>query len=266
MILACAEVARNLRSVVEPKFALKKGPAMKQVRVFMVVIGICSLMPLAASYGADLNRSIVVSGACLRSVQPDRASINVTAEVNEKEPKQAMQKANQSYEKLRAAVQKLGLKDVEMTTSEYTVQALIDWEQNRRVFKGYQARVGLDVKTSQIARIGEVIAAAGDLNIRNIGQLQVFLSDEKMKAEREACLAEAVQNAKSKASSIAKAAGVRLGKVLIVDETNSYTPRGPELMEMSMMKADASRGMAAPSIDAGPLKVSLSVNVVYALE
>lgn len=213
-------------------------------------------------------RQVSVSGQCQKQATPDRGSITLTAQFRDDDLKTAIKKATDAYERVRENVQKLKLDDLELTTSEYQVYQVNEWENNRTVQKGYQARMGLRVVTSSIARIGEVIAAGAKENIRETGQLMTFLSQAKLKSEQEACLEVAAKNAKSRAQKLAEALDARLGAVLSLSENwNSFPQPGPMPMlaragGMVMDKAEVS----APTVEAGKQELSVTVNASFELK
>lgn len=220
--------------------------------------------PTAAST-TPFVRFVSVNGNCLKSVQPDRGSITVTADVLSQDLQSSARKATESYERLKSAIQKMGLKNLELNTTEYSFQEFREWEKDKNVFKGFRARMGLNVSTSELARLGEVIALAAKEGIREVSGLSTFLSAEKAKAEKEACLEEAVRNARSKAETVARAANAKLGRVLTVSEEGAPPPQ-PVPIRQYKMEAMAAADMSAPTVVAGPQKMSIDVAVSFALE
>lgn len=211
-------------------------------------------------------RSVSVNGSCLRSVQPDRGSITVTSQHQDPDLQKAAKRAAESYEKLRQAVMKLNLKNAELNTSEYDLGEVREWEKDKQVSKGFRARMGLTVTTSETSRLGEIIAIAGQLGLREVSRLQTFLSPERQKAEREACLEEATRNARSKADAIAKAAAAKVVRVLtVVEGTQNANEAQPYYAKMEMAGAAADR-MAPPNVEASNVKISVEVSATFSLE
>ncbi len=229
------------------------------------IVFVSALLFAFVASAADWDRAISVNGTCLKMVTSDRGSITVTADIQDKELAKATKRATESYEAVRAAVLKLALKDAQISTSEYNVSEVREWEKEKSVFKGFRARMGLRVATSETSRLGDVIAIAAKEGIRDVVALTTYLSEEKSKIERESCLESAVQNAFAKATRMAKAAGAKVGKSLTITEEGAPTPIPPRPrgeMKAMMMEADT----AAPSVDASSGNIAVSVNVTYALE
>ena len=63
-------------------------------------------------------------------------------------------------------------------------------------------------ETSDIARLGDIIAAASKSGTQEISGLSTFVSPSAMQSAREACLETATRNAASKALKLASGAGV----------------------------------------------------------
>jgi uncharacterized protein YggE len=115
------------------------------------------------------------------------------------------------------------LPDAEIKTSEYVVQEQWDYADSRRVRRGYQARMGLSVVTSDLSRLGDVMAMAAKHNIPEVSQLQLFLSTAKAKEAERSRLADAAGDAREKASKLAAGIGVKLGAIQRLDASGGYT-------------------------------------------
>lgn len=215
---------------------------------------------------AATERQVSVSGVCNRMVTPDRGSIVLTVEYVEPNLPDATEKAARAYEQVLAATKRLGLADFNQRTVEYTVGEKRDWENSKNVFKGYQARMGLWVSTSEIKKLGEVIAVASREKVKNVGSLQTYLSEEKQLSEQLACLKDAAANAEAKAQKLAQALGAKLGDVISMIESGAHAPPGPRPEVMMMADSAFSAKSAAPSIEAGQQNLALTINVTFGLK
>lgn len=215
-------------------------------------------------FGAD--KTVQVTGSCLRYISKDRGAMTLTADFVNKDMKVAAQEATTSYEKVREAVKKLDLKNAELQTSEYSVNEVREWEKNQSVFKGYRARMGLTASTSDLKRLGEIIAIGARNEIRSIGNMVFYVSPEKMKAETEACLEEAAKNAKSKAEKMAGALGRKVGVPLQISESGGGSQPRPMMAYAMADSAGGMEKMAAPTIEAKSESLSVDVSVQFLLE
>lgn len=219
---------------------------------------------------ATSTRQVMVSGECNHVVSPDRGSITLTVEFQNMDLSKATKQAAESYERLAEAIKKLRLDNFNLRTSEYSVNEVRQWEKDREVMKGYRARMGLWVSTSEISKIGEIIAIASKEKVKDVNSLQTYLSDEKQLQEEMSCLSEAAKNARMKAEKLASALGAKLGDVLMMNETGKTLPQWPR--PVMMQKAFGMRAMAAdsaemaPNIEAGQQNLSLSVQIAFGLK
>jgi uncharacterized protein len=236
----------------------------QSLRFFLIMILFFSVgLPMAGA----VDRQVSVTGGCTRSVVPDRASIIVTSEVRELDPKKAMTKATDIYEKVREKVLKLKIENRELTTSEVSLNELKEWENNKTVSKGFVARMGIRVESSDAASLGDVSRVATESGMREIGSLTTFISSQKQRAETEICLKDAVKSAERKAREMVEAAGAKLGEVISLGESSSFQsiPQ-PMMARSSMMMADGASLKASPAIEAGKQEIQTQVSVVYGIK
>lgn len=228
----------------------------------MVRLSIVALSFLVLTGCSEREPVVAVSGQCMRSVTPDRGAVTLVAQVTDKNGQQASQKATELYEQMRAAVQKLALKDLEMQTSEYSIHELVDYQGQQRISHGMRASIGLQVTTSEIARLGDVTALASQLPIERVDGLSTFLSREATQKAQEECLKEAVQNAQMKAEKLAQAAGTKVGKVLLIDENPTSQNRPMDNPMYAMKSADAAGESAQLSATVEAKREVITVNVL----
>lgn len=214
------------------------------------------------------DRTIAVSGECVKSVLPDRASLILTSEFQNADSKRAANDAARQYEAVRDRVLKLKLADSEITTVEYSVNEIREWERNKSVSKGFRARMGLQVVTSDVKRMGEAIDIASREGVRDVGQLMTLISPARMNEAKTECLKEAVLTAKKKAQKVAEALGKTVGDAVSVSETGApeFGASPMPLMAKMSMDARAGREAAPPPVDAGKRELSVQVNAVFILK
>jgi uncharacterized protein YggE len=212
------------------------------------------------------DRSVTVSGECSLEVDPDRGSVILVAEHQDKDAKAAIRSATAQHEKLKSALKKAKLKDLEISSVEYSVQEVTEWENNRAVKKGFQCRIGLRVVTPEIPALGEVLSIADESGIRNTHSLQTYLSDSKLLEEKKRCLAMAAGNAREKAQHLVKSLNASLGPVQSIRERGTAEAQPvPMPRVFSMKSADAEAG-PAPSIEGGKQTVRHEVEVTFSIE
>ncbi len=228
-----------------------------------------SLMILSVSASASRGpRTVDVQGYCFREVAPDKGRVDLTHVVLEKDIQTAARVVGERYESLKRRVEGLKLKDLELRTQHYSVQERREWIKERSVFKGYEARMTLQVSSTDLSRMGEVLSAAGQEGVQEVGSLQMFISTARRESERSECLKQAVLDAQSKAQGMAESLKARVGGVLRITEEGAapYTP--PVMADMaafeSMPRSKMMRA-GAPQVEAGREELRYSVSVSFEL-
>ena len=222
------------------------------------------LLPRAIAV-PTIEHTVTTNGQCTAEVTPDRASVNFTIEKIEKDVKLAIEKATAAHEKLRAELKKSKVKDLELSTSEYTVYEKKDFQKNKSVSLGFAARLGLKASTSEVGDVSKLIAIGANENITETGEFVSYLSDEKERFEKNKCLETATLRSRDKAEALAKVLGSKLGKPVAIVEGGATQPA--PLMR-TMMMADASRKMmdAGPTIEGRKQTITQNVDVTFSID
>jgi uncharacterized protein len=122
---------------------------------------------------------------------------------------------------------------------------------------GYAATNVVQLRTSELQRVGQVIDVAITAGANQVQRLSFTLADQAA-AHRDA-LREAVLRARAKAEAIAAAAGVKLGTVRSVVEQDAGDVR-PLMREAMMARSDA-----APTTPVEPGLIEVSARVVLTI-
>lgn len=211
------------------------------------------------SGGETMVRSITVSGEGKIKVKPDTASLNIGVQATESTASKALAQANESAAALIAALKGAGVGDDDIVTSGLYVYPQYG---NSNYITGYQASNSVTVTVRDINNAGPVIdaaaAAAGD-NI-TVGGISFYVDQTEQLIG--AARADAINNAKKRATEYADAAGVSVGQVLQISEISVSNP-----IPMFYAAKDAAGGAptASTPIETGTQDMSVSVTVVYAI-
>ncbi|MFA6407418.1 MAG: SIMPL domain-containing protein [Candidatus Paceibacterota bacterium] len=125
---------------------------------------------------------------------------------------------------------------------------------------GYEITQTVLVKVRDFAKVGDILAGVVNNGANTVSDFQFTIDDQT--AAQDVARAEAIQKAKVKAQSIAKAGGFSLGRLLGISESGNY-PR-------PMMYNYATKGMggdaemsSAPSIEPGSQETTVNVTLQY---
>ena len=145
-------------------------------------------------------------------------------QVNKTTVEEAQKKANEKINNTIQAIKKLGIEEKYIKTISYNVYPDYDYRSGQKII-GYNINITLQVKVKDFDKVNQVIDTATSLGLNQIGNLEFTLDDEKLEEAKMEARKEAIEKAKIKASQIAKAGGLRLGK--IVDISENIIPNYP---------------------------------------
>ncbi len=245
--------------------------AVVQSICILVYLSACArpgLTPPLQSQGND--NGIFVTGECLHKVIQDRAAVSVSSTRVLATPREASERVITEHEALKGKIKELALKDFESETLNYSVNEERQYENKKWVTKGFRATMTTRFETSELARIGEIIAQASQHGAENVGALETFVSPAKLKSERESCLEAATRDAASKATKVATGGGVKVGEILSITENEGgsrypVSKFGGREMMMAGAAADGGDGTRAPVVESKPVDLVVSVRARFSV-
>jgi uncharacterized protein YggE len=206
--------------------------------------------------------SVVTVGEGVVKLAPDRAWITVAAESRARSARDAQRANTEAMTAVLGKLKGLGFPPDAIRTSGYDVQPEFDFVNGRQTLRGYVARNSVEVRVDDVTIAGEVLEVAVGAGATSIGGLRFDLKD-RAGAEREA-LRKAVADARVRAEAAAAGAGMRLDRVLRIEEQRAspIEPR-PMLARQSMV---ANAEMAAPPVAPGEIEVRSTVTLTSAIK
>ena len=254
--------------------SFSKSLLMYAASLFFIALAVCVLYNMyqpswfqnikAEVTSQPYARTISVSAEGKITTKPDIALINLSVVTQSKTVKAVTQDGNVKMTQVIDAVKKLGIKSEDITSSQYNLYPdyVYPDKQSPRI-SGYSLNQQIQVKVRDLTSVDDVLDAGINAGANQIGQLTFDIDDPSgvKKQARE----KAFETAKEKAQEMAKAAGVKLGRVVTFSEDNNYYQ--PVYANYSMKAMDSAAGaVPAPSIEPGSKDVSLSVSVTYEIE
>ena len=204
---------------------------------------------------------IVTSGEAEVKRAPDRAWVEIRAESRAKDPKEAQRLNADAMAAVMARLKGMALGDQAIRTLSYDLQPEFDYANGRQTLRAYVARNTIEVRVDDVGRVGDVLGAAVGSGATSVGGLRFDLKDRDA-AEREA-LRLAVQDARARAEALASGAGVKIDRIVRIEEARaqSIPPRPMQMMrEMASTAADA-----APPIAPGTVEIHARVTLTAAV-
>lgn len=195
---------------------------------------------------------------------PDLATITIGITQDALVVADAQKKVNETTSKIIADLKKLGISEKDIKTQNYSVNPKYNYLANMNKPDGYTVSQEMEVKSKSIDKINKVIdiATADGANIVN--QANFTFSDELQKKLEDKAREDAVKDAKQKAETLSKAAGMKLGKVIDISENNSSSYPMP-LMKRVGTAGAGTDAIAVPEtqVNPGENSVSITVDLTY---
>jgi uncharacterized protein YggE len=229
------------------------------------VIAVIAISLLVSTFGAQFaqaatpTRYISVSSTGTVKVTPDAVRLNASVSAIAKVSKDALSNANIAASKFRTAILANGIDKKYLSSTTLTVYPEYNYTQDTgNVLIGYRASQSFEVIIRNAAKAGEivdaVVSSAGDALY--INGVTPFVYDNTKATE--AARVSAVKNAKTKATSYAKLLGVKIGKIINLQESSA-----PSSYPISMTQAKSDSGVT--EIDLGQQDISVSVSTKWAI-
>jgi uncharacterized protein YggE len=241
-----------------------------KIRIVLVLV-IASILSSATLFAdkhedsEESRRILTVEGEGKVQAVPDIATLSVAVNQEGEDLDPVMAKVRHDMGKILEAVKAQGIEDKDVQTEIFNVRPKFEYDKHtnpRRV--GYVVTNQVTVKVRDLKKVGKVLAAvtAGGATDVNGPDFEV---DNPQTYQRKA-LTLAFEDARSKASALADAAGVHLGQIVSMapGAINRPMPRIPYMMRP--MGSLAATVDTQEPIASGEQTLSATVTVVYALQ
>ncbi len=227
----------------------------------MMASGAALAMPqVAMAEEAKAYISVAASGKA--SIAPDMAMISLGVQREAQTAREALSANNQAMANVMQALRNQGIEARDMQTSGFNIQPRYVYprqsstgEQKPPRIVGYLVNNQISVRIRDLAKLGGILDLTVTLGVNSGGGISFLSShpEETLTRARK----NAVANALAKAKTLSEAAGVKLGKIVFIDE-NSGTIRPRPIRDMAMMRSSAP---AAVPVAAGENSYSVNVNM-----
>jgi uncharacterized protein YggE len=226
-----------------------------------VLLGVAAAMaPALAQQAAPTLSSIRVTGDSKVTARPDRVQIDLGVTTRAAHSQEAATENARQVDAVLAAVKKAAGPAAVLTTISYALNPNYQYHTSggEPTITGYTAANVVQVQLDDLARIGSVIDSATQAGANHVQGIQFTLRDQD--AVRATALREAALRARAEAEVLAGALGLKVLRVLSVEETS------PQVMPVRYMAApraglSAASAEVATPVQAGTLDISADVTL-----
>ncbi|NLA91826.1 MAG: SIMPL domain-containing protein [Spirochaetales bacterium] len=236
---------------------------MKKIGIVLVVV--LAALFLVSCQGVSLiekSRTVTVQGSGKVTVTPDLASLNVTVSELADTTYEAQQMVNTKISRLLEMTTALGVGEEDLKTTALEFYPEYRWKESEQILVGQRVQQRLFIKVRDIEKtLPALIDQLATLSGISIGQ--VSFTKEETSEEFVASRTLAMEKAIEKAGDYARAAGMKLGKPITVNDYSAADVRSAPVALMA--KAAAEDSFMGSQLPAGTLDITTTVTVVFEL-
>lgn len=209
---------------------------------------------------------ITVTGEGKTSVTPDIAELSFGMDTGQQRTAAAaMSKLTDSMNTIYDALQKAGIDKKDITTENFNLNPVYNYQTGTQVVQGYQATQSLRVKVRDLTKTSDVVTAATAAGANQAGNVNFTVDNPE--ATRAAARKIAIDQAKQKAQVLAQQLGVTLGAVKgFSEDGNGVIPPVPMLMRSDSMGVSGAADVKTLPVPAGDQDVVVDVTITYELQ
>ena len=222
---------------------MKFAPILALPLAAVLVVG-SGATALAQQAAAEQKSAIIsVSATGSATTAPDMALLNLTVQRQAKTARAALDANNKAMADVLAEMRNQGIEKRDLQTSNFNIQPLYVYHTSAagkrhayRVITGYIVSNSLTVRVRDLTRLGVILDKSVSLGVNSGGGIS-FTADKPTPVIEQA-RKNAVAQVIAKARTLTEAAGVNLGRILEISETNRQPPRPRAMarMESAMTK------------------------------
>lgn len=207
--------------------------------------------------------TLTVTGQGTVVVEPDTASVSFGVTIEDETLSTAQTEATTTMTAILEAVTAAGVAERDVQTVDYSVTILYDYDDDGNVTRilGYQVSNTVAITVRQLDALGGILDAVVAQGASNVYGVSFFVNDTTAAASQARIAA--VEDAMAKANDIATAAGLKVSRVVSIDEQATVPPTPVDYYPAAEM--DDSAASAVPVL-AGSTDIMATVYMVFELE
>ncbi|MBR2667064.1 MAG: SIMPL domain-containing protein [Oscillospiraceae bacterium] len=219
-----------------------------------------------------MDRRIRVTGRGTVSVQPDLIRLDLTIEDKYPDYEQTVRASSEQTEQLRRTVQDAGFDPADLKTVHFGIDGAYESYQEGSEWKqrlvGYRFTHAMQLRfPNDTERLGRIFCALSGCPVPVVFSVGYTVKDPE--AVKNSLLAKAVEDSRTKAELLTKAAGVTLGEIVTVEYTRGEPVLYARAMEQTALgrcDAAAEESCCKLNIEAADIDVQDTVTVVWEIK
>lgn len=242
----------------------KVGGKVTAVVVFFILLFVFARWGPAINFSTTTQTKgdpFVVTGEGKVFVTPDIAKITVGIQDSGTSLKAVQDNVNKKSAALTDAVKNLGVKKEDIKTTSYNLYPQYDYQNSPNRLTGYQVSTTYEITIKDFDKINDLIVVATGAGANMEGGINFEINEVTKKEKLQEARSLAAVDAKEKAQGLASAAGINLGKVINISESQGSN----EIRPLPAMGGAVTLDKLAvePSIQAGQTEINVMVTLSF---
>jgi uncharacterized protein YggE len=225
-----------------------------------LLLAVAAVSPLAAQEKSADARTLTVMGSGQASARPDMAQIQVGVGTQAATAAEAVKANNETMDRLLKALTARGIDEKDVQTSAFTVNPRYreTGPGQKAELLGYEASNLVTVRVRKLADLGALLDDLVGKGANQIHGIRFMVAEPNPVLDR--ARERAVADARHKAEVYAKAAGVKIVRVLRIEEAGGHFPQA------EFLRVGAPMGGAAVPVAPGETEYHANVTITYVIE
>lgn len=242
----------------------KAGGKVTAVIVFFILLFVFAKWGPAINFSTTTQTKgdpFVVTGEGKVFVTPDIAKITVGVQESGASLKTVQDNLNKKSAAITDAVKNLGVKKEDIKTTSYNLYPQYDYQNSPNRLTGYQVSTTYEITIKDFDKINDLIVVATGAGANMEGGINFEINEVTKKEKLQEARSLAAVDVKEKAQGLASAAGINLGKVINISESQGSN----EIRPLPAMGGAVTLDKLAiePSIQAGQTEINVLVTLSF---
>jgi uncharacterized protein YggE len=216
-----------------------------------------------------LDRNLILTeGVAELTGRNDSAKISIAVVTNGRNLEQVSSQNAVRTKGVLKGIKGLNIKNLQLKTTNYRVTPQKDHKARPPKIKGYEVHNAIEVTLEGFEpehlskHVSKIVGKGLESGANNIHHIQFYIKNREP-LEKEA-LAQATKEAMDRARTLAKAAGVKLKRIVSLRTHPIHMPPRPHMFRAADMSAEVAA--VAPPIEIGESDIRVQVTVAYEIE
>jgi hypothetical protein len=193
------------------------------LRVLFAIFAIAAAALTPAQAAETIEKLITVTGEATMAAAPDAASIRIGVSSQGKNARAASDANARDMTVVIAAIKESGVADKDIQTTSLSLQPQYDPNKTGAArLVGFQANNQITVKIRDIGQLPNILDRAISAGANEMSGIEFVVSEQSKLLDKER--ADAIADARRKAEIYAKAAGMKVGRVMAISEEGTTAP------------------------------------------